>query len=181
MTSRQIAVALVLALILVGLGLQIAYWPQLPARMATHFGKDGNPNDWMSKSIATALNCALVLVIPTLFVAIGSLLRSLPMSVINIPNREYWFAPERREQSLQWISMAMSWFAVAIAGLIVAINHITFRANRDDESLNTTAFITALGLFLGATVWLVVTISLRFRRVPQDNVSEPVTRDQLTK
>ncbi len=165
MASRKIAVGLVISLIIFGLGLQIVYWPQLPARMATHFGKDGTPNDWMNKSIATTVNCALVVVIPLFFIAIGSLLRGLPTTLINIPNREFWFAPERREQSIQWISTTMSWFGAAIALFVVVINHLTFVANRDGESLNSAAFLTALGLFLAAALALVVTVTIRFRRM----------------
>lgn len=172
MSSRKIATSLVFMLIIIGLGLQIVYWPQLPARVATHFGKDGNPNDWMNKSIATILNCGLVVIIPLFFMAIGSLLRGLPTALINIPNREYWFAPERREQSLQWISTIMSWFAVAIASLVVVVNHLTFVANRDGESLRSSAFLTALVVFLVTTFCIVAIMIRRFRRPPLDALAK---------
>ena len=47
---------IILAPIIVGLML----WDQLPAEMATHFGEDGQPNGWSSKSF-TVFGLPLIL------------------------------------------------------------------------------------------------------------------------
>jgi uncharacterized membrane protein len=166
MSSRNIAIYLVVALTAFGLALHAWYWTQLPDRVATHFGIDGNPNDWMSKANATILLCALQVSLPAIFLFIGWTLTKLPTSVINIPNREYWLQPERRLNSLSRMTTMLAWIAVLIAMEMVAIVHLTFLANRSGTSLDTNSFWVILGTFL-LSVFGVVGRSMWHFRLPQ--------------
>lgn len=148
MSSRKIAILLVVVLTAFGLCLHAWYWTQLPDRIATHFGIDGNPNDWMSKTNATLLLCSLQVGLPLIFLFIGSTLPKLPSSVINIPNREYWLQPERRSSSISHMNSMLAWIAVLIALEMIAIVHLTFLANRSGTSLDTNLFWVILGIFL---------------------------------
>ena len=150
--------------IVLGLGLQVWYWAQLPDRMAIHFGTNGEANQWMSRTGATALSCGLVVGLPLFFSVIPITVRRLPTSIINIPYREYWLAPERREATLQWMSGFLFWFAAGIAVFVVCINHLTFLANRDGQPLPMLPFWIALGVFLGATF---VGVAAMWRRFPK--------------
>ncbi len=64
-------------------------WAQLPEQMAIHFGTNGEANQWMSRTGATALSCGLVIGLPLFFTVIPIAVRRLPTSTINIPYREY--------------------------------------------------------------------------------------------
>src|SRR5689334_19191939 len=69
--------------------------PQLPERVASHFKVAGTPDGWMSRSAYlwtfAGLTGGMSLFILTLFYC----LRFLPVSLINLPNRDYWLASER--------------------------------------------------------------------------------------
>ena len=44
------------------------------------------------------------------FSFIGWIMKKIPHKMINMPNKEYWFAEERREQSLSIIEKYFYWF-----------------------------------------------------------------------
>ena len=165
MSSRNIAILLVVVLTIFGLSLHAWYWTQLPDRVATHFGIDGNPNDWMSKTNATILLCSLQVGLPLFFLTIGFLLSKLPASVINIPNREYWLHPERRVDTITHMTKMLSWIAVLMTLEMISIVHLTFLANRSGTALNTNLFLVILGVFL-VTVFCIAVRSMWHFRLP---------------
>lgn len=142
------------------------YWTQLPERIATHFGADGQPNDWMSKAAGTLLICAFQIGIPLLLFSISSIVSVLPASMINIPHREYWLHPDRRTQSLEWMHRMMSWIAVLSMLFMSAISHLTFEANMAETGLNIKVFASALICYLIA-VFAIAGRSLWHFRLPQ--------------
>lgn len=87
---------------LLSLGQHAWYWPQLPDRVATHFGIDGQPNDWMSRTSSTLMLCGIQLGLPLFLAGVMSLANRLPDSMINIPHREYWLHPDRRAATSLW-------------------------------------------------------------------------------
>src|SRR5947207_13752518 len=72
---------------------------RLPEKIATHFDGSGVPNGWMPRDALGSFD--FIFLVFVLAVVIGSafLIRVLPVSLINVPHRDYWFAPERRRQS----------------------------------------------------------------------------------
>ncbi len=136
-------------LLIVGVVVQHAwYWPQLPERMATHFGANGHPNDWMSRTAATLLLAGLQIGIPLFLVFVNALAGRLPDSMLNIPNREYWLSPERKEATLVHMNRMMNWITALTAVFLLALSHLTFLANQNRTDLNLPIFATTLGLFL---------------------------------
>ena len=85
---------------------------------------------------------------PLFLFGIGSLLQYIPSSMINIPHREYWLHPDRREQTIEHVSKMLAWIAVLSALEMMAIGHLTFLANRTGSPLNAPLFLTVLGLSL---------------------------------
>ena len=162
MTNLKIPSALLISGILVGLGLLVWYWPQLPENIATHFDEHGLPNGLLSKPTAVMLSAGLVTLLPLFFVGISVVIRWMPTSTINLPNREYWLAPERRDETLRWMTGWMLWFSAAITIFMVALNHLTFIANRDAQPLKMFWFWLALGGFLLTTFFLIVAMLRRF-------------------
>ncbi|MDP1561384.1 MAG: DUF1648 domain-containing protein [Pirellulaceae bacterium] len=164
MTNWKPAAALIVIAIVIGLGLQLWYWTQLPERIATHFDAQGKPDGWMDKRSATLLFAGLVTFLPLFFVGIGLMIRSLPTSSINLPNREYWLSAERRDETLRWMNGWMMWFAVSITIFLVTINHLTFIANRDAQPLSAIWFWGMLATFLVSTAGLIVLMWRRFAK-----------------
>lgn len=143
------------------------YWRHLPQRVATHFGPGGEPNDWMDRTSSVLVSGGFQLFFPLLLVSVVRLLRWIPNGFINIPHREYWLAPERRESSLEWLELPMAGIAGLVAALMMVLSHLTFRANAGAGKLEEFPFFVCLAMHLGGTAWLVIRILRHFGRVPQ--------------
>lgn len=149
------------------------YYAQLPDQVATHFNLQGEPDSWMSKGSATAVILAVQLVLPFFLVGITALTSRLPTSLINLPNREYWLHPSRCQQSLAYVRAVISWLAVAVAIHVMAINHLSFMANRDHTNLNTTGVMISM-IFVFAAVTGVIGNLLWHFRLPQNaDIAKP--------
>jgi uncharacterized membrane protein len=132
--------------------------PLLPARTATHFNVRGVPDGWMSRRAQTAsiLGIAAFLV----FTTVGplSLVRYFSDSAINLPNREYWLAPERREATFERLTAIGILLACLSVALMIALQILVVRANlRTPASLPASEGFGLVGLFLagvGAILFL---------------------------
>jgi hypothetical protein len=69
----------------------------LPATVASHFDLSGNADGWMQRDTFLIIMGGVDLMVALVFAVTGPLIRLLPDSMINLPHREYWLAPERRE------------------------------------------------------------------------------------
>lgn len=166
MNSRQLAYSLLAGLTVFSFAQHAWYWSQLPEKVATHFGIDGQPNDWMSRDSATIVLAGFQVIIPLMLISITSAARRLPDSMINIPNRDYWLTGDRRNDTLAYVSTMMAWIAVMTAAFMSVIAHLTFRANTTGVGLNMPVFGTALVTYLAA-VFTIAGFSLRRFRVPR--------------
>src|SRR5215210_4275920 len=90
--------------ILGGLLIQAArYYPFLPARVASHFDVRGRPNGWMARQEFLLFEVLAIGVIFGISFGGPALLGKVPSSMLNIPQRSYWLAPERRSQTLEFM------------------------------------------------------------------------------
>ena len=86
------------------LALDVAhYLPLVPDPLASHFGFSGRPNGWTSHFRMIAGLAALVLLFAAIFAATFFFGR-IPDRLINVPNKTYWLASERREATLLYLS-----------------------------------------------------------------------------
>jgi hypothetical protein len=139
---------------------------QLPARVASHFGAGNLPNGWMSREGYLLFMLGFALVFPIVIVAaIGWLPRIAPRS-INVPDREYWLDPSRREATLASLATYAYWLGCLLALFIVGVHYAVLVANAsvpprlpaDLFWALMIGFLAALALWIGALV-------LRFRHV----------------
>lgn len=140
------------------------YWQQLPPRVATHFGIDGQPNAWMSRNAATAMMLALQIGLPLFLAGIGACLRWLPASLVNIPNRQYWFEPERRESTARYMQLMLMLIALLTSLFLIWLSRLTFRANMTGGGLPLRDAVGGLVLFLVGVFSTVAFTIWRFRR-----------------
>lgn len=139
------------------------YRQQLPPRVATHFGIDGQPNAWMLRNGATAMMLALQIGLPLFLAGLSASLRWLPVSLINIPNRQYWFEPQRRESTIRYMRLMLMFIALLTSLFLMWLSHLTFRANMSGSGLPLRDAAAGLVLFL-VGVFSTVAMSLwRFR------------------
>lgn len=140
----------------IGIGLTIALSFFLPDRVATHFSFSGEPNDWSSNSTNTIFFCAAYLILNLIFIGVTALIRKLPPSMINMPNRDYWLSAERREESSVAMSGFMAEFGIFINFFLIAVQIVTFFANRSATSISPTPLVgLSIAFVLFMISWLV--------------------------
>lgn len=140
---------------------------QLPERVATHFAFNGQPNRWSTRSSAVALMAGFGLALPLLMVGFALMTRFLPEGSINIPNREYWLAPENRAGTYTFVSRQMLWLACLLVCFTAGLNWLLVEANLSNPvRMPSDGLALVMGCFLaGLGVWI-VTFILHFRRPP---------------
>ena len=103
--------------------------PRLPARVASHFDATGAANGWMSPSGLFGFHAALLGILLLVFTVLPRLVRYLPAASINLPNRDYWLAPERRETTLGRIEDWTAALGLAAITVIALLEELVVRAN----------------------------------------------------
>jgi uncharacterized membrane protein len=157
------------------------YAARLPDILATHFGGRGQPNGWQTHSAFWATEIFVIALATAIGFGVPAILNAIPVSLINVPNKEHWLAPERRENTIAYFRATFAWFGCGLLAFLLFVNELVFRANlTTPRQLNTTAFVAALFVFLGFTaIWTVRLIS-RFskeeisqgRRSPADGLKK---------
>ncbi len=165
MNCRSIALYVLLALIVVMIVQVLYYYPRLPDMMASHFNEAGEPDGWSSKSSFFAILGGLIVLTALIFAGMGLWLPKLPTSIINLPQRDYWLAPERREETFRVLSEYMLWFGAVTMLLFVGMIHQIVQANlkADPRLENPWLFLAPYLAFTG--VWILALIK-RFQRKP---------------
>ena len=141
--------------------------PQLPERVATHFAGNGRPDGWTSQQAYLRGVIGFGLGLPLFFVTLFFLLRFVPVSALNMPNRDYWFAPERRAQSFAWLLRHSLWFASLSVLFLLAIHLSVLDAHRSFPPRLSNAWMLAItGSYLaGMTLWIIALVRHFAKRI----------------
>lgn len=142
-----------LGVVLIGFWVRFA---DLPPMVASHFGANGKPDGWMSRGgFAWFSLLPLFVVLIVTFVA-PVMVAKLPPSRVNFPNKDYWLAPERKEEAIGRFAARMEWFGVVLLAFIAFVYELVFEANAARRGLANGPFLIALVAFLlFALVWIV--------------------------
>jgi len=142
---------------------QLAYfYPQLPEQVATHFNYKGEPDGWMSKSGLLIFDVFLLVFILGTTSLMPVFFNNLPDSLINIPNKDYWLSPERRDEALLKLAGINGNLRAALLLLFIGINHFAFQANILGENLSNGVWLI-LGVFLIYTIYWTIELRKTFR------------------
>ncbi len=157
--------------------------PWLPERVATHFGFEGAADGWMTRTCYLAFVTVLPLLLALFFAGIAALIKVLPVRFVNIPNRDYWLAPERRVATAV---LARHWLAGLLCLLTLffaALHTLTVQANRiTPPHLPMGGLLLLVIVFLLALmIWLTLFL-MRFaeiRAVEQSGAPASASRETL--
>ena len=154
-------------LFLAGLLISAYYYPQMPQRMASHFASDGHVNGWQSREaffllmLLVSSSSALVSFVAPRQIAAKANHR------INLPHRDFWLAPERRAETMRFISATMAWFGCGILFVLICGTFLAMQANLGPvHRFNSEAMILVLVGFLAGLLGLLVRFVRHFQRVP---------------
>jgi uncharacterized membrane protein len=141
----------------------VHYHPLLPDTIAVHFGSDGEPNGWSAKTEFAIVYGVIEAFFVLFGIAFAVLLERIPHAFVNIPNREYWFSPERRAETLEFLRNKLLWIQVSTLAFLIVIAQLVFRENLGGSSPRLPgSFWYVLAAFVAVMVWLALTIVFRF-------------------
>ena len=145
----------------------VYYYPLLPDRVASHFGPSGRPDAWSGKESFVMIYLLVVAFIASLFPVMGFVLRKTPSTLINLPNRTYWLAPERRQETIDVISRQALWFGSATLLLMLDIFHQSFKIHLGQAQALQHP-VLSIALYIGFCVSWSVGLLVKFIRRPID-------------
>jgi hypothetical protein len=136
----------------------------LPPSVASHFVGSGEPDAFMTRAGYLGTMCFFAAGMPAIMVvSTRRMVRRSPQR-LNLPRRDYWLAPERREATLRAITVHIMQFGVAMSLLIAFAHWEVIQANlRMPPRLATERLLTAIGMFVLATGWWLYRLYARFR------------------
>lgn len=101
----------------------------LPPVVASHFDAAGNANGAMPRHIYTLIMTALIVVAPSVVAFASTRALDQPGARINLPRRDHWLAPERRERTLADLRAFFRRFAAALTLFLAYAHGLVVRAN----------------------------------------------------
>lgn len=138
---------------------------QLPPTVASHFSLDGTADGFMPRHTYLGVMTGLVLVIAGMPVLLSRLLHRIPGTLIHLPNRDYWLAPGRRDETLRWLAAHIRGFASLTLLFLCAIHAQVVDANgTPPPRLDERALLAGLAAFMAAMMAWTGVLLVRFRR-----------------
>ncbi len=102
---------------------------RLPERVASHFNLQGHADGWMTRDGAVGLMAVAVFVVPLIIFSAFNIARVAPLSSVNLPNKQYWFAEERREKSLRFLAESGAYCAILMVMFFSLLHNFVIEAN----------------------------------------------------
>lgn len=155
-------------LLSLGLGTadMVGNYAALPDTVATHFDMSGQPNDWMSKTGFLAVSLSVLALLAGTFMGLPALIGKFPDSMINVPHKEYWLAPQRRSQTLNWFARQLHWFGSMTVLFMIWVFHQVIRFNLGNSMAHGKSFWFPLIAFFLFTIFWSLRLYLKFRNAP---------------
>ena len=167
MTPRlSLPLAVLLSLTAGALAYFIYYGQWFPPQVAVRFTSAGDPYEWMDRIKFIVIGTSVSFMLPPFVVAlIGVLPRALPVSVLSLPNKQYWLVPERREATLTRLLNFGLWFGCLLQAFLLAGWVLIGRSNPAGQMAHAVPGQSALAAgFLVAVVVFVYRMNRAFAR-----------------
>ena len=163
MRRSRLPIAVLLGSAALCAGQALHYAAILPAFVASHFGPNGAPNAWMPRESFILLNLGVVGLLTVLFLGLSILMGSLHAESINLPDKKYWMAPERRQETVDFLAGYFPWFGSATLLLMLDMFRQVFRFNLGfSKTLDHP--LASLGVYLFAVLAWMAGFLRRFTR-----------------
>ena len=158
--------AIVLTLLIVCFLIYLAYSAKfLPGRVATHFGAEGVPNGWMSRTGYLIFISVLTVGLPLINIIIVLSINRIPDQFINLPNKDYWLSPENKQRTNSFISGQTLWLACIEVVFFAGLHYLTVESNRlNPVRLETSRFAPLSFCFVAAVILWTIAFVLHFTK-----------------
>jgi serine/threonine-protein kinase len=129
MSKKTSGLLLLILLVAVGYGLNGYFYSRLPPEVASEFSFSGEPQRSMSKGMFLIFNLATLTLLPLLMLGLGWISTKLPRWMIDLPNKDYWLAPERIKETASGIFDFVLWQSVAVVAFLTFVLGCAIFAN----------------------------------------------------
>jgi uncharacterized membrane protein len=137
----------------------------LPAKVAVHFNANSAPDRWVSREEYGIFALLFVIGLPLTLFAIMAGLPRLTSGKGLIPNNEYWFADERKQQTEDFLLQHSSWLGTMTAAVLYGIHILLTRANElDPPKLSTDRFLIMIFFYLCGLAWWTTAFFRHFQK-----------------
>jgi uncharacterized membrane protein len=167
MSNTRLPNSIFFALVALG-AVQVSFYaPRIPELLGSHFSRGGFVNGWQTKAAFFATELAMIILATVVSFGIPRIIAAAPVALINLPHKEYWLAPEQREDTLAYIRVWSAWFGCGLLAFLLFVMELVFRANlHTPPQFNNAAFVPALLVFVVFDTMLVLRLILHFSRTP---------------
>lgn len=139
----------------------------LPGTVASHFQGDGYANGFIQRAAYIRFMLAFVLGLPLLLAAVSRFAFGNPDARINLPNRDYWLAPERKAETVSYLRRHLTRFNSVLVVFLCYVHWLVVRANQvQPPHLSSPGMVGGLAAFGVFTVVWTRSLLHRFRNAP---------------
>jgi uncharacterized membrane protein len=144
------------------------YYPRLPEVLASHFGGGGAPNGWSGKAGFFVFYWIMIAFSLLMSLGIARLIPTIPPGSINIPNKSYWLADHRREETITFLAEQFRWFGVGLLAFALVVVQLVIEANLSEQrALPGNKLWPIAGVFVAAMFFWLSRMILHFRIRPE--------------
>jgi uncharacterized membrane protein len=148
------------------------YYPQMPDVVASHFNAGGAANGWQPKSAFFGVFVGVSVLATLIGFSLPWLIGVMPVSLVNLPNKEYWLAQERMAETKAFLTGYFAWFACVIYLVLILTFDFAVHYNLHAEPPPDPARLWyILAGFLVFTVVWIIRMYAKFLRPPQQKLS----------
>ena len=122
----------------------------LPERVASHFVASGVANGFMPRTFYVRFMLFFALVLPSGLMLLTNLTLRASEARMNLPHREYWLAPERRDETIEYLRQQNVRISFILTVFLCYVHWLVERANE-----LTPPHLSSLGIIGGLVVLLV--------------------------
>jgi len=126
---RRLPLLLLVALLIAAGAILYATAENLPPRVASSFNFAGNAGGFMSRGTYLAFMAAAIFGASAIILLVCAVLPRLAPRLVNIPAREYWLAPERREETYASLAASGALLGCLVTAFLIGLHLLVVEAN----------------------------------------------------
>ncbi len=138
-------------------------WRELPPEIASSFDFAGNARDLTSRGTFAVLMLSVLAGVALLFGGLATWMPHASARWINLPDKDYWLAPERRSTTLARVALFLDVVGVAMGVFLGVLFIAVLEHARAGGGLLAPWWIAALVVYVVFTIVALVWLNAPFR------------------